>query len=185
MVISKITDMARLILSELIAEGDVVVDATLGNGNDAAFLRKLVGATGYVYAMDIQPEAIKKSKELIPAQQQSNMEFIADGHENLDKYIDESVKAVVFNLGYLPQSSHEIKTSWQTTQQAIQKALHMLDMLGLICVSAYLGHDDGAEYQALHTFFANLDAKKYKVIEINPINQNKHAPKLLICQRLA
>ena len=176
--------MAKLILTEGIQKGDRVVDATLGNGYDAAFLRDLVGAEGLVYAMDIQASAIEAAKNTIPKEKQENIKFILDGHENLDQHVEGRVQAVVFNLGYLPASDHVVKTGWPTTRIAIEKSMELLEKQGLICVSAYLGHDEGAEYRALHEFFAQLDAKRFKVIEINPLNQNKHAPKLLVCQKI-
>ena len=64
--------MAKLILTEGIQKGDRVVDATLGNGYDAAFLRDLVGAEGLVYAMDIQASAIEAAKNTIPKEKQEN-----------------------------------------------------------------------------------------------------------------
>jgi len=41
-----------------VKEGDTVVDATCGNGNDTAFLASLVGENGRVFGFDIQDKAI-------------------------------------------------------------------------------------------------------------------------------
>ncbi|NLP30485.1 MAG: rRNA methyltransferase, partial [Clostridiales bacterium] len=49
--------MALKILSEYVSEGDIVVDATAGNGNDTLALAKLVKKTGKVYSFDVQDEA--------------------------------------------------------------------------------------------------------------------------------
>ncbi len=38
-------------------EGDIVIDATMGNGHDTQFLAELVGENGHVYAFDIQESA--------------------------------------------------------------------------------------------------------------------------------
>lgn len=184
MLISRITDMAKLILAEYIEPGDIVVDATLGNGNDTIFMRDLIGDDGFLYAFDVQEVAILHSKEQIPDYKQKNIEFILDGHENMDRYVDKKVKAVVFNLGYLPASDHAIRTSWETTKIAIEKSLDMLLPSGVVSISAYLGHDEGDEYREIHKFFGSIDAKKFKAVEMNPINQNEFAPKLLICQKI-
>jgi len=46
------------LIKKVVCEGDAVIDATAGNGNDTAFLAGLVGPSGRVYAFDIQKEAI-------------------------------------------------------------------------------------------------------------------------------
>lgn len=184
MIITQITELAKIFMAECIQKGDVVVDATLGNGNDAWFLRQLVGEEGFVYAFDIQETALEKSKKLIPAEAQSNMQFIQDSHAHMDQHIKQKVKAIVFNLGYLPQSDHQVKTSWPSTKIAIEKSLELLQEGGLLFLAAYLGHDEGEEYSRLSQMLRELDPKKYKVIEINPLNQNKLAPKLLVCQKV-
>ena len=51
------------IVERLVKEGDIVVDATAGNGNDTVFLAKLAGENGKVYAFDIQEKALSKTKE--------------------------------------------------------------------------------------------------------------------------
>ena len=51
--------LARDALLRAVQPGDTVVDATMGNGHDTEFLSKTVGATGHVYAFDIQKRLIK------------------------------------------------------------------------------------------------------------------------------
>ncbi len=50
-------EMAHQFLAEVITKEDVVVDATMGNGHDTAFLAKLAGQ---VYAFDIQEQGTCK-----------------------------------------------------------------------------------------------------------------------------
>ena len=45
--------LAREILSCAVQSGDTVIDATMGNGHDTAFLCEAVGPLGHVYAFDI------------------------------------------------------------------------------------------------------------------------------------
>ena len=40
--------------------GDVAVDFTMGNGHDTEFLSKTVGPEGFVYAFDIQEQALRR-----------------------------------------------------------------------------------------------------------------------------
>ncbi len=45
-----------------VEEGQIVLDCTVGNGNDTLFLANLVGETGNVYGFDIQSRAIDTVK---------------------------------------------------------------------------------------------------------------------------
>lgn len=42
------------LLKEVVEPGDFVIDATMGNGHDTAFLAELVGPSGEVFAFDIK-----------------------------------------------------------------------------------------------------------------------------------
>ena len=53
-------EMAHQFLAEVITKEDVVVDATMGNGHDTAFLAQLAGQ---VYAFDIQEQALVNTQE--------------------------------------------------------------------------------------------------------------------------
>ena len=52
--INKITEVNKIFLEKIIEKGDVVIDATMGNGYDTVCLGNLVGNTGKVYAFDVQ-----------------------------------------------------------------------------------------------------------------------------------
>lgn len=182
--ISNITQMAKIFWCRHIEEGDIVVDATLGRGHDTKFLRDLVGATGKVYAFDIQEAAIESAKSVISEDHQKNIQFILDSHAHIERYVQQPAKAVIFNLGYLPGGSHEIRTEKSDSLEAMRRALILLCPRGILSVAAYLKHDDAEEYRAVRQWMQSLDAKAYKVIEIDPINQDLMAPKLLICQKM-
>ena len=53
---------AQVILDTRLQPGDVVVDATAGNGHDTLFLAKRVLPGGQVFAFDIQAEAIRQTE---------------------------------------------------------------------------------------------------------------------------
>lgn len=41
------------LLTEIVQPGDVVIDATMGNGHDTLFLSELVQSTGRVFSFDV------------------------------------------------------------------------------------------------------------------------------------
>ena len=95
--------MVHEILKTKIKEGDIVVDATVGNGYDTVFLAKVVGKTGRVIGFDIQEKALNNTKDkLIRENLEGRVILIHDSHSNIDKYIKEPINGAMFNLGYLP-----------------------------------------------------------------------------------
>jgi SAM-dependent methyltransferase len=165
-----------------VKEGDTVVDATCGNGNDTAFLAGLVGEKGKVFGFDIQDRALYNTKKRInELGLMERVELIKDGHENMDKYINTPVKAVMFNLGYLPGGDHKIGTKPQTTIQAIEKAMNLLVKGGVIVVVIYYGGDSGfEEKERVLEFLTGIDQKEYIVMKNEFINQ-ANCPPILIC----
>ena len=106
---NKVLAFSKKLLKEVIDKNSIVVDATAGNGNDTLFLAKT--SAKKVYAFDIQQLAIENTTNLIKeAELIHKCEIILDSHFEFDKYIDEKIRAVVFNLGYLPNADHEITT---------------------------------------------------------------------------
>lgn len=184
MKISNLLETQKILLQSHLSEVKVAVDATLGNGNDTNTIKQLFGIDTKVYAFDIQKEAFDVAKENIRSEYMDSIEFINDSHEYMDKYVSAKVQLVMFNLGYLPKSAHVIKTNAYTTLHALEKSLDLLDIGGLISIMFYVGHDNAKEYNTLLEYIRILDAKKFKAIHINPINQNIYAPKLVIVQKI-
>lgn len=107
--LTKITDINKLYLEKVINKGDIVVDATMGNGYDTKYLAEKVGEEGFVYSFDIQETALKSTKKRLDKENLSDrVKLILDGHENMDKYVEGEVSCVLFNLGYLPRADHNI-----------------------------------------------------------------------------
>jgi len=173
--------MAKLMISSRIKEGDVVVDATMGNGHDTLFLARRVGLSGRVYAFDIQEQAIDNTKALLAKNNfTQNVDIIRDGHQNMNKYIKEKVKLVQFNLGYLPGSDKSLTTLPNTTIIALKKSLSLLDDLGLIILVIYPGHPDGAcEKREILDFTSKLPQNEYNVFALNFINHANTPPVLV------
>lgn len=178
--------IARRIMAMSVKEGDVVLDCTVGNGNDTLHLAKLVGDKGKVYGFDIQPVAIEITrKKLIENGLINRVILINDGHEKVDHYIKEELDFVIYNLGYLPKGDKSIITKASTTLESIKKALSLLKGNGLLLVTSYTGHEGGKEeYDALLSFFKSLDQKKYNVLQFKFINQKNNPPILFGVEKL-
>lgn len=149
---------------EHLGEGDVAVDFTMGNGNDTLFLSKTVGERGRVYAFDIQEEALSSTEAHLRAEgAPENYTLICDSHHNVKKYVNEPIKAGMFNLGYLPRSGKKnITTMRETTLPAVKAALELLAPDGVLIVAIYPGHEEGAlEGEMLKEYFATLS--KYRI----------------------
>ncbi len=173
-----IIPFSHQLLEEVINQGDSVIDATCGNGNDTLMLSKLVGDTGKVYAFDIQEKAIEQTKALLLAQRVENVELIHDGHEHVASYVDEQViSGAIFNLGYLPKGDHSIITTPDTTIQAISGMLSLLKKRGRIVIVIYHGHKGGtSEKNHILSFCEELDQKEYQVLQYQFINQINNPP---------
>jgi len=170
------------IVKKAVSYGDIVIDATMGNGNDTLFLAGLVGPTGKVYSFDIQEKAILNTKEKLSSNDLLNrVELINDGHQNMDLYVKEPVKAVMFNLGYLPGGDHSICTKGETTIAAVKKAMQLLCLNGIISIVIYYGGDSGFdEKESVLKFIETIDPKSFTVMKTEFVNQINNPP-ILVC----
>ena len=104
--IKNITEFALYLVQGYVSEGDVVVDATCGNGYDPLRLAQLSPAK--LYAFDIQQEAVDATKKRLREAgfaeklEDGAIEVICDSHEHLTDHVKTFIQAAVFNLGYLP-----------------------------------------------------------------------------------
>ncbi|WP_253271223.1 class I SAM-dependent methyltransferase [Sporosarcina sp. D27] len=180
----RILPHSKQLLTEVISEGDIVVDATMGNGNDTVFLAQAVGPTGKVYAFDIQQQALDATKERL-GDLYSRAELILDSHACIHKYVHDGITAAVFNLGFLPnQNDHAVITHPDTTVQALQETLKLLKPGGMITIAVYDGHPGGPEERdAVVGFVQQLDSKRYQVVRHEVVNQQNHPPFLLIIEK--
>lgn len=166
-------------------EGDIVVDATCGNGNDTLFLSYLVESSGQVYAFDIQQEAIDRTKQLLDEHKRNNVTLIKDTHANVDEYIkDKEVAAAIFNLGYLPKGDKKIVTKPESTLSAVKKLLKMLKKNGLIVLVVYSGHPGGQEEKnAVPEFVTALNQQQYTVLQYQFINFINNPPFVIAIEK--
>ncbi|MGI6698098.1 MAG: class I SAM-dependent methyltransferase [Clostridia bacterium] len=181
----KVVDLVKSIVAGVVSDGDTVVDATVGNGNDTIFLARLVGEKGRVYGFDIQQEAIDNTEGLLKSLGlQNRVNLICDGHENMDKYITGDVKAVIFNLGYLPGGNRGITTLPNTTLTAVKKSLQLLQPGGITAIAAYRGHQSGKREEALlGEYLSGLDASAFITVSVQAVNQGNNPPVLWAVQK--
>ena len=133
--------LAARYMEDILREGDVAVDATMGNGGDTAFLCKLVGKTGHVYAFDVQQEALDRTAaRLEEAGMRSRATLILAGHETMRDHVPVSPRVVMFNLGWLPGAEHVVTTKTETTMQAAEAALDLVLPDGFVSICIYPGH---------------------------------------------
>ena len=146
-------------LAEVLDDESVAVDATMGNGNDTAFL---AGLAKKVYAFDVQEQALEKTSQRLSDLGIENAELILDGHENLDRYVTEPIRAAIFNLGYLPSADKSVITKPHTTLEAIEKILDRLEVGGRLAIMIYYGHDGGdMEKHAVLEYVIGLDQRDF------------------------
>lgn len=175
------------LLDHHVVKGDEVIDATVGNGNDTVKLSSLVGKVGKVHGFDIQQQAIEETqKKLTLTGLAEQVELHRTGHENMNSIIsqEESVAAVVFNLGYLPKGDKTITTHPYTTLKAVKQSLKLIQRGGIVLIMVYHGHDTGKEEKdSLLQFVEKLPQNEFGVLQYQFINQKNNPPLLLAIEK--
>ena len=177
--------LAREVVLRAVEPGDTVVDATMGNGHDTQMLCETVGPEGRVWAFDVQAQAVEETRNRLRAQGlDGRAELILSGHEHMAEYVKGPVKAVMFNLGWLPGGDHAVTTRWETTRTAVESALDLLAPMGVLVICAYPGHAEGErEKQELTAFLGGLDNRRYNVLHQRFLNAGPGAPECFVIQK--
>jgi len=184
-----LTTQAQQRLSVILKPGCIAVDATAGNGHDTAFLARQAGPDGYVYAFDIQPQAIANAQKAIEQLAHSDgniapVQFVQHSHADLLQHLALEhigrVSVIMFNLGYLPGSDKSVITHAESTLQALEASLLALTPNGTLSIMVYPGHQGGSdEANAVMAWSSTLKAH-FPGISIEYISSNKaHAPQLI------
>lgn len=176
---------ASALIEGALGPGARAVDATMGNGKDTLWLCRQVGDTGRVYAFDVQPEAVDRTRALLEKEGVlGRAALFCAGHERMAELVKEPVDAVMFNLGWLPGAAHRITTLAPTTLAAADAALSILKPDGLVTICVYPGHDEGArELEALKAWAAGLDPARYDALLQCYMNQPNCPPQLIAVKR--
>lgn len=172
----------------LVKEGDIVVDATCGNGKDSLFLAKKVLPKGTLIGIDLQEKAIESTSSLLEkslSQQQREKVFLfLQSHETFPEIVyQEKISLFVYNLGYLPGGDKELTTLCASTLPSIQKALQIVHPGGALSITCYPGHEEGAQEESLlKALFSSLSQEEWNVCHHIWSNRRK-APSLFFLQK--
>ena len=177
--INKVTEVNKIYLEDIVKEGDVVVDATMGNGYDTLFLCRLAEENGQVIAFDIQEKALEATRKLLAKEgMEERARLVLDSHVNMGKYVQEdSVDGICFNFGYLPGGDHALATQPETSKKALKVGLELLKKGGVMSLCIYSGGDTGfEEKEVLMNYIKELDERKYVVIVSSYYNRKNNPP---------
>lgn len=176
--------LCRFFLRERVKPGDIVVDATCGNGQDTLILAELVGETGKVFAFDLQETAIERTRERLGAAGLlERVHLVHAGHERMAGFVSEKLRAVVFNLGYLPAGDRQVTTTAKTTIAALDVGAELLVPGGILLIAVYTGHDGGQEWFAVREWAAALDPNSFNVWQSRQLNRSEAAPFVVLVER--
>ena len=164
----------------MIRPGDLVIDATAGNGHDTVFLAECVGPGGKVLAFDVQAAALDSARSRVG--DAGWVEFFHESHAKMaDHAAAGSVAVVMFNLGYLPGENHELTTESNETLAALEVAARLLKSGGVLSVICYPGHAAGAaEAVAVEAWMTTLAANGWRVARYGAVGTRRPAPFLLL-----
>ncbi|CAN6980293.1 unnamed protein product [Brassica rapa subsp. trilocularis] len=179
----KATEVAHVVWEQVIQKGDMVIDATCGNGNDTLAMLKMVTdesdcCGGCVYAMDIQKDAIESTSCLLDqtlgSEEKERVKLFNMCHSKMEEIVPEnsSVRMVAFNLGYLPGGNKSIITASNTTLLALKAAERVLMPGGLISLVVYIGHPGGREeLEVVEAFGSSLPVSDWVCCKLQMLNR--------------
>ncbi len=183
---------ATIIAHEKIAAhlklGDHAIDATVGNGYDTLFLAEKVGAEGHVTGFDIQKEALASARRRLADAGVDDLRVTLRhaSHAEMLQHTDQPVAAVMFNLGYLPGGNQEKITCTASTLPALDQAVSLLQVEGILTCVCYPGHPGGLEEaESILTWAAALDQEIYRVEMYNEKGRHEGRPFLVSLTRVA
>jgi methylase of polypeptide subunit release factors len=179
---------AKVLLAEKLQTARLVVDATAGNGYDTLFLAKNTPQDTDILAFDIQQSAIESTKKLLAEENLLyKVQLYCTSHADLLNYLEgyTGIDIAMFNLGYLPGCNHRVVTTADSTLQAVKAVIDSLNPGGVLSITAYPGHEEGAkEEQELHILLANLPAKAFTVIRLILLNHLNNPPVLYMIEKV-
>lgn len=175
---------SHVMLGPRLRAGDVVVDATAGNGHDSLFLARAVLPRGHVFVFDLQSAAIESTRLRLADHgygEDPGLALIHAGHEEMSARIPQEfhgkIKAIMFNLGFLPGGDKAVITRTDTTMMALAQALELLAEDGVLTVVIYPGHEGGhQEGAAIEQWMATLSSVSFEVQKLAFLNFRPTTP---------
>lgn len=183
-------DYAHQVWKQILSPGDWAIDATCGNGKDTLYLAQSIAPlSGGLIALDIQEAAITATKQLLDKHfspdEKAFIHLCQQSHETFPEIArHKPIKIIVYNLGYLPGGNKNLTTLTPTTMISVKNALSLLAFQGMLSITCYPGHLEGAqEERALIEWASHLDPKLYIVCHLKWQNR-KESPSLLMIQKI-
>ena len=183
---------AQWLLEARLSDGDFVVDATAGNGYDTLFLAQQVLPQGWVYAFDLQEQAVFSTRQRIasalPPHAQEHIQVIHASHAALSAHLPldwrGQVRAFMFNLGFLPGGDKGVITQPASTLGALRDASDWLAPDGIITVAVYPGHEGGwQEAEAVEAWMSALPSDQFETQKLGFLNFRKTTPYLMVLRK--
>ncbi len=171
-------DLAHHFWKRLLKPGDAAIDATCGNGHDSLLLAELIQG-GELHCIDIQRQAIETTRQKLKIFIGS-VYFHHGSHAVLPEV---SPKIIVYNLGYLPGGDKNKTTQTESTLSSLKQAARILAPGGLISITCYPGHEEGArEKEALLPILSAFSKKEFAITTFRWENRKK-SPSLVFIQK--
>ncbi len=197
-VLTRMVQWSQELLAEVVETGDLVVDLTVGTGQDTLALFKMVGEPGQVVGFDIQPQALLVTQErmaaagatvrlqqenLQPLRGEAGVDLLQMSHAEFSAVMPAPVKGIIANLGYLPGGNQDLITRPETTVSALAQGCAQLARGGRMAVVVYPVHPGGAdEGEAVSRFFAGLQDPAFQVLQLRVSNRPK-APFVFVVEK--
>lgn len=205
---TSLVSTAHDLIRDILRPGDIVIDATVGNGHDTLFLAGQIAPSGHIYGFDLQQAAIDSTREKFRHTQLSDrLTLIHASHAEMSEKIPArlhgKIRAIMFNLGYLPGGDKSVITLSDSTLTALNTAVRILAVNGIITLLAYPGHPGGdmetdqvknwceqlpgmAEVsQSARNRCDQLDMAQFKVDIIYSAAHKDTAPRLFVIRKLS
>lgn len=137
-------EIAHFLLRKHVRKGDMVIDATCGNGHDSLLLADLAltPRSGSLHCYDIQEVAVRATKERL--KNHPCLKRVAFHHTSHTELPEGSPSVVVYNLGYFPGGDTSLTTLTETSFSSFNTALSRLKPGGALFITFYPGHPEGA-----------------------------------------
>lgn len=180
--INNTKSLIEFLFDSYIVDAPVSCDMTLGNGHDSKLILEKLNPKK-LYAFDIQKAAFIESSKLLG--DCPKVEYIHDGHENIDKYVEEKIDLAIYNLGYMPGQDKQITTNYKTVIESLEKVFLKLNTNGHIIITLYPGHKSGQEEaENINDFLSQLSQKEYVVTKFDFINQVNSPPYVILIEKI-
>lgn len=174
-----------------IGEGDIVIDATLGNGHDTLFLAQQIGDSGHLYGFDVQPAALAATADRLASKHLSgHATLFLHSHATmaamLPAQVHGHIRCIMFNLGYLPGGDKSLTTFAESTLKALKQSADMLAPGGVISILAYRGHAGGEdECDRVISWSESLPSDAFGACVKNLLPEHQSPPLWIVVKKIS